>query len=68
MNATTLNIHQGTMQDGRFMDDRYVAPRVNAPNTSSMLEETISGITDFFDRTTQSSFEAWKKTDQTRYL
>ena len=61
MNDTTLTIHQGTIQDVRFMDDRYVAPRVGASNTPSMLEKTISGITDFFDQTTQSSYEAWEK-------
>ena len=61
MNPTTLNIHQGTIKDVRFMDDRYVAPRASASNTPSMLEKTISGITNFFDQTTQSSYEDWKK-------
>ena len=68
MNATTLNIHQGTIQDVRFMDDRYVAPRVSAPNTPSMLEKTMASITDFFDRTTQSSYEAWEKSGRSEQL
>ena len=61
MKAKTLNIHQGTIQDVRFMDDRYVAPVVTAPNTPSLLEKIISSITDFCDKTTQSSFEAWER-------
>jgi hypothetical protein len=61
MKATTLNIHQGTIQDVRFMDDRYVAPRATAPTTPSLLKKTMSGITNFFDQTTKSSFEAWEK-------
>ena len=56
MNATTLNNIQGTIQEIRYM----VEPVVNDPNTSSMLEKTISSIYNFFDRTTQSSFEAWE--------
>ena len=68
MNATTVNIHQGTIQDVRFMDDRYVAPRVGASNTPSMLEKTISGITDFFDQTTQSSYEDWEKAGKSEQL
>jgi hypothetical protein len=61
MNTTTLNIYQGTIQDVRFMDDRYVTPGFIAPTTPSLLEKTMSGITDFFDRATQSSFEAWER-------
>jgi hypothetical protein len=61
MNASTLNIHQGTIQDVRFMDDRYVAPGSIAPITPSLLEKAMSGITNFFNRATQTSFEAWKR-------
>jgi hypothetical protein len=61
MNVTTLNLHQGTIQDVRFMDDRYVAPVSIVPTTPSLLERTMSGIADFFDRATQTSFEAWER-------
>ena len=61
MNATTVNIHQGTIHDVRFMDDRYVAPIATAPNTPSLLEKIISGVTGFCDKITQSSFEAWER-------
>ena len=61
MNATTVNIHQGTIQDVRFLDDRYVAPVVTTPNTPSLLEKIITSISDFCDKTTQSSFEAWER-------
>ena len=64
MNTSTLNTIQGTIQEIKYL----VEPVVNDLDTPSMLEKTIFGITDFFDRTTQSSFEAWEKTDQTRYL
>ena len=61
MNATTVNIHQGTIQDVRFMDDRYVAPIATASNTPSLLEKIFTGVTDFCDKVTQSSFEAWER-------
>ena len=61
MNATTVNIHQGTIHDVRFMDDRYVAPVATASNTPSLPEKIISGVTGFCDKITQSSFEAWER-------
>jgi hypothetical protein len=44
------------------MDDRYVAPIAKAPTSTSLLEKTIAGINDFFEKTTQTSFEAWERT------
>jgi len=57
MNATTLYTIQGTVEGIRYM----VEPVVNDPTTTSLLETTSARIYDFFDRTTQSSFEAWEK-------
>jgi hypothetical protein len=50
------------------MDDRFVTPGSIAPTTPSLLEKIMSGITDFFDRATQSSFEAWERSGKNERL
>ncbi len=53
MKATTLNIHQGTIQDVRF---------ISAPATLSLLEITSARIYNFFDQPSQSLADTWEKT------
>ena len=59
MNATTLNSVQGTIQDVRYMLEPVA--RDNSPTFADH-------VSNFFDKWTQSSYDAWERSDQSEAL
>ena len=59
MNATSLNVVQGTIQDVRYMLEPV------ARNDSPTFAQRFAN---FMDQMTEQSYKAWERTDQTRYL
>ena len=60
MKAKTVNINQGTFQDVRFMDERYIGPILGDPTKSSLLAKTRGAINSFFSASSQSHGNAPK--------
>jgi hypothetical protein len=55
MKARIINIIQGTIQDFRFMDDRYIEPILSDPTKPSLLAKTRGAINNFFGASSQSN-------------
>ena len=49
MSGRNLNVINGTIQDVRYIDDRYVEPLNIPPTQSSLLKKTKDTIINFFD-------------------
>ena len=60
MKARTININQGTIQDVRFLDDRYIKPILSDPTKPSLLAKTRGAINSFFRASSQSHGNAPK--------
>ena len=58
MKARTINIIQRTIQDVRFMDDRYIEPILSDPTKPSLLAKTRDAINSFFGVSSQSNGNA----------
>ena len=60
MNSRTLKTIQGTIQDVRYM----VEPVVSDPTKTTLFNR----IGNFFNSWTETSYNAWAKTDRAKYL
>jgi hypothetical protein len=58
MKTKMVNISHGTIQDVRFMDDRYVEPVASDPTKPSLLAKTSAAINSFFGASSQSNGNA----------
>jgi len=70
MKARPINTIQGTIQDVRFMDDRYVEPAATkAANSNDPTKPTLfARFVAYMEAGTEASYKAWAKTDKTPYL
>jgi len=63
MKARPITTIQGTIQDVRFMDDRYVEPAATkAANSNDPTKPTLfARFVAYMDAWTNASYEAWEK-------
>ena len=59
MNATTLNVVQGTIQDVRYMLE---------PVAHDAKPTVAQRIANFFDKWTEASYNSWEKSGRTEHL
>ena len=66
MNARTLNSIQGTIQDVRFMAEPAATKAANANDPAKL---TLSNrVYNFFDASTEKSYNAWVKAGKPNIL